>query len=85
MFNLMKYPLSFDNWDSRVQNWSMRDGAYQHVFNFFLWTILGLLLDLIVNFNHYSTKFCRMRSVVFENTNKGLIEITGLQDLKDKS
>ena len=77
-FNLNKYPLTFDNWHERLENWSMKDAFNQHVFNIIFYMIFGLIFDVIVNFNQYFTKFCRMRSVVFENTNKGLIEIVKL-------
>ena len=80
MFNLMKFPLTFDNWDSRVGNWSMQDAAFQHVFNFFFYLILNIVIDILTNFDSYFNRCCRKRNVSFENTNKGLIEITGLKD-----
>ena len=75
----MEWAVNFDNWDVAKDGWSVKMGVQLAVVNFFVWTAVGILADLVVNFNDYFGKrLTNSRVVKFTNTNEGVIEISML-------
>jgi len=71
--------VGFVNWDTTIQNWSMREGARAFIVNFFLYLAVGLVLEFIMSARScFNSKF-RTRKVFFEDSNMGMIEISGLR------
>jgi len=68
-FNVMKFPLTFDNWDTEVGNWSLMAGVEMYIFNFIFGLVICLLSSILTNMAKGCGKSCLTRSVKFENTN----------------
>ena len=71
--------MTFDNYELKKRGWSLKFGLNAFIINFFLYSAIGILLDLLLN----STKFWRglfcSRKVRFESSSDGVIEIKGLK------
>ena len=48
-FHMMQFPMRFGNWDTRKNNWSLRDGARAFIFNFFFFLLIAFALEFIFN------------------------------------
>ena len=79
-FHTMKFPMTFDNWDTKRFNWSLNAGVNAFIYNFVFYLLVGIVLELLFNAQEYFGNSCLKRKVSFENTNKGIIVITGLQE-----
>ena len=79
-FHTMEFPMTFDNWDTKRFNWSLNAGVNAFIYNFVFYLLVGIVLELLFNAQEYFGNSCLKRKVSFENTNKGIIVITGLQE-----
>lgn len=74
---------NFDNWDTVMDGWSLKNGVAIYIFNFLLWTTAGIAIDLVMN--HTSSflvcdLFARTREVKYFRTNENTLEISGLKE-----
>lgn len=79
-FHYMLWAMNFDNYEEKKNGWSIKIGLSMIIFNFVLWTAIGIILDLLLNtfnqcpcFRNYFT-----RKVYFENTNEGSVQISAM-------
>ena len=53
-FYNIEWGMNFDNYDVVMDGWSLKIGLQMFVFNFLLWSALGLFFDLVFsNMSHY--------------------------------
>ena len=55
-FHYMILAMDFDNYEWKTNGWSIKIGISMFIFNFFLWTAVGIILDLLLN--NLSQCFC---------------------------
>ena len=77
-FHANHYPMTFESWGTERFNWSLKLGANQFIVNFIFWMAVAIALEcLILGFQYYK-RTCLVRKVIFESSNRGTIEISGL-------
>ena len=79
-FMKSEFPISFDNYEIERFNWSIKSGMESFVLNFFLWLALAVAFDLIANRFSWLRAHCKSRTVLFENSDLGVMEIQGLKE-----
>jgi len=79
-----KFFMSFDNYETERDNWSMKLGINQMIANFFVYLAIGIALELLINAYSIFKHFYRMRKVEFDESNMGVVEVSNLQDLENK-
>ena len=80
--------MNFGNYDWKFNGWSMQIGIDMLIVDFFLWTSVGIILDILLN----CLGQCLLRKknihgliLQFENTNEGVIQITALKERANRS
>ena len=83
-------PVNFENSKIVIQGWSLKYGMDMMIGNFFLYTAVGVLIDVILNAPRiFSEGKCRnvvlkiyngYRRVIFENINEGVLIVHKLKD-----
>ena len=76
--------VNFENYDWLKNGWSIEIGITMMVINFFMWTSIGILIDLCFNLLGRCL-FSKTRTVRFENTNEGVIQISALRERGKKA
>ena len=80
--------MNFGNYDWKFNGWSMKTGINMMIIDFFLWTSVGIVLDICLNCLGQCF-FCKKNiyglNLQFENTNEGVIQISALKEGANQS
>jgi len=78
-FYYIDWPMTFDNYDTVKDEFSVKSGMNIFIFNFFLYLAIGIVLEIVVNFDR-CFKHYFIRKVLFFNTNENVLEVKGLKE-----
>ena len=77
----IEWKVNFENYNIEIANWSIKLGVSAFITNFILYTVVGIVLDIIFNFRSFPcVKNYFTRRVKFHNTNEGVIYVEGLRE-----
>ena len=75
------WPSNFDNYDVKKKNWSIKLGINAYILNLIVYTIVGIVLDIILNIHSMPCiKYFLKRRIQFENTDEGVIKVKGIRE-----
>ena len=75
------WPSNFDNYDVLKKNWSIKLGINAYIANFFVYTLVGISLDIVLNIQSLPCiKHFLKRQIQFLNTDEGAIHVEGLRE-----
>ena len=79
------WPSNFDNYDVVKKNWSIKLGINAYILNFCVYTLVGIVLDILFNLGSMPCLkyFCK-RQIQFENTAEGVIKVEGIKERGSK-
>ena len=80
--------MNFENYDWTFNGWSLKIGINMMILDFFLWTSVGIILDISLNcLGQCCIRKKNIHGLImqFENTNEGVIQISALKERANKS